>query len=346
MKKLIAFIFILFSLLASAQTVSISGKITNYSGNDSLKLLVYLSNTPEQHSIAVSPKGEFSYSLPSTQTSYAKIFFNPEDYLLLIVTPKEKITITANYLSMARDNKIEGSEQTTLWNANNAELMKFDYVNQQRKAAFERTTDSLENLKREYVISFIKKNPTSLASLAVIDLLDISVYPKVYEFLDSTLMKAHKGNPLVENFHASVQQLMFLKEGSIAPDIILLDQNGKQVSLSSLRGKIVLIDFWASWCRPCRMEIPNLKNAYALYHKKGFEIYSVSIDKDRAAWIQALGVENMPWPTVHDAENKYSTMYNVTSIPNTLLINKDGTIIAKNLRGSGVEEQLRILLGK
>ncbi|OQA94294.1 MAG: Thiol-disulfide oxidoreductase ResA [Bacteroidetes bacterium ADurb.Bin217] len=342
------FLFLILLLGSStlyAQEVNLQGKITNYSGKDSLKLLIYSSNTPVDISIPVSTQGEFSKTLTVAFASYAKLFFNPNDFILLILSPKEKITVTANFTNMASDNVIKGSKHTQLWNSNNAALLQFSKNTQDLQSKYERAIDSVEKQRIDYVISFVKQNPTSLASLAVIEVLDISMHSHIYEFLDSSLMTVHKGNPIVENFHTNLKQALFLKEGSVAPDIVLLDETGKQVALSSLKGKVVLIDFWASWCRPCRQEIPNLKQAHARYSSRGFEIYSVSIDNDKNAWLQALSQENMPWITVYDAQKTYSSLYNVTSIPNTLLIGKDGKIISKNLRGAALEEQLQILLG-
>lgn len=346
MKRFFLLLFIACSCTLYAQEISLQGKITNYSGKDSLKLLIYSSNTPIDISIPVSAKGEFSHTVKAEYSNYAKLFFNPNDFILLILTPKEKITITANFNNMSGDNTIKGSKHSELWNANNANLTKFSQQTQDLQKKYELAIDSVEKKRIEYVITFVKENPSSLASLGVIEVLDISMYPAIYELLDSGLMAAHKGNPIVENFHTNLKQAMFLKEGSVAPDIILSDETGKQIALSSLRGKVVLIDFWASWCGPCRREIPTLKQAHSRYSSRGFEIYSVSIDNDKNAWMQALSQENMPWITVYDAQKTYSSLYNVTSIPNTLLIGADGKIIAKNVRGSALEEYLQQLLGR
>lgn len=346
MKHYFLLFFIIFSYVAHAQEISLEGKITNYSGKDSLKLLIYSSNTPVDISIPVSAKGEFKYTGANAYTNYAKLFFNPSDFILLILSPKEKITIAANYNNMSGENTVKGSKHTDLWNSTNTNLLKFSQTSQELQKKHERAIDSIEKLRIEYVISFVKQNPTSLASLAVIEVLDISMYSHIYELLDSSLMTVHKGNPIVENFHTNIKQALFLKEGSLAPDIILANEIGIQIPLSSLKGKVVLIDFWASWCRPCRQEMPNLKRAHSIYSSKGFEIYSVSIDNDKNAWLQALSQENMPWIAVYDEQKVYSTLYNVSSIPHTLLIDTNGKIIAKNVRGAALEEYLQKIIGQ
>ena len=122
--------------------------------------------------------------------------------------------------------------------------------------------------------------------------------------------------------------------------------NGTQIRLESLRGKVVLVDFWASWCRPCRMEIPNFKKMYDAYHQAGFEIYSVSVDNDVMAWKRALEQEKMPWPNVRDDQKVYSTLFNVASIPFTILIDKEGKIVAKGLRGPDLSDAISKALSK
>lgn len=134
-------------------------------------------------------------------------------------------------------------------------------------------------------------------------------------------------------------------------EIILPDRDGVQVALSSLigPGRYVLVDFWASWCRPCMQEIPFLVDAYKKYSKKGFDIFGVSLDQDRNDWISAVDGNNMHWIHVSTIEVEDSTAakdYSVYSIPSNFLIGPDGTIIAKNLRGEDVMGKLTELLGK
>lgn len=136
--------------------------------------------------------------------------------------------------------------------------------------------------------------------------------------------------------------------GDMAPDIVLKDSSGKDLKLSSLRGKVVLIDFWASWCSPCRQENPNVVRTYEQYKDKGFTIYSVSLDQDRARWISAIAKDRLTWPShVSDLKGWQSAgakLYRVNSIPATFLIDKDGKIIAKNLRGGKLESELQKLI--
>ena len=136
--------------------------------------------------------------------------------------------------------------------------------------------------------------------------------------------------------------------GSKAPEIALSSVNGKIIKLSSLKGKVVLIDFWASWCRPCRAENPNVVRLYKKYKNKNFTIFSISLDQDKNKWIDAINQDKLSWPN-HVSElsgwrSTSATKYGVSSIPKTFLIDKNGIIIGYDLRGEALENKLSELL--
>jgi thiol-disulfide isomerase/thioredoxin len=157
--------------------------------------------------------------------------------------------------------------------------------------------------------------------------------------------------PMVDEF--LVKQLPSAQEpliiGSVAPDFAELTPEGKTLKLSDLRGKVVLIDFWASWCGPCRKENPNVVKVYQQYKDKGFDVLSVSLDQDRTRWLDAIKADNMTWQHVSDLKGWQAAagkLYGVSGIPFTVLVDKQGRIIGKNLRGAALEQELAKIFGK
>ena len=143
------------------------------------------------------------------------------------------------------------------------------------------------------------------------------------------------------------QQIKLFKQvevGSVAPDFTVLTSESDTVSLHTLEGKVKLIDFWASWCAPCRAEIPNVKKIYKKYHEAGLAILGVSIDQKAEDWLKALGEEKLPWPNTVDQQGVIASRYLVRAIPHTVLLDENNVIIAKNLRGKELEAKIAELL--
>ncbi|MFA9198923.1 MAG: TlpA family protein disulfide reductase [Aquirufa sp.] len=163
------------------------------------------------------------------------------------------------------------------------------------------------------------------------------------EEIANRLNQARPNHPQVKQFVANLKRLGGVNEGTMAPEINLATPEGPSLALSSLRGKYVLIDFWASWCGPCRRENPNVVKTYANYKDKGFEIYGVSLDQNREAWLKAIETDKLVWKHVSDLQYWSSAgaqAYQVNSIPQTFLLDPTGRIIAKGLRGAALDQYL------
>jgi peroxiredoxin len=136
--------------------------------------------------------------------------------------------------------------------------------------------------------------------------------------------------------------------GTEAMDFVQTDTSGIPVSLSSFKGKYVLVDFWASWCKPCRMENPNLVSAYERFKAKNFTVLGVSLDRSRDAWVKAIQDDKLAWSQVSDLKfwnNAVAMQYRIQQIPQNFLIDPNGKIVGKNLRGTDLDSRLCALLG-
>lgn len=350
MKRIITFsLLLLIAQSIFAQEVKITGKFTNYNSqdNDSITLQI---NTSMGNSIqlrsAVSKKGAFSFVYTENATNYCELFFTPDDKIPLFLTSGEQVSVTAEASRLNETAVVTGSTQTDAMQKNVRTLQAYMNEAQVLKKRYEFQVDSLEKRKNDQLANAIRRNPNMLSNLSVISVLPMETYSDVYQLLDSALIATYPNNDFVRDYHEQMRKMMVLREGMVIDDIILADASGKMKNLESLRGNVVLVDFWASWCRPCRMEIPNFKKLYESYHSSGFDIFSVSVDNDMFAWRTALEQEKMPWINVRDDQKIYSNKYNVSSIPFTILIDKEGKIIAKGLRGPELDKAIGKALGK
>src|SRR5690606_30378501 len=186
----------------------------------------------------------------------------------------------------------------------------------------------------------------SFASLAAIMMID----PRTdFEFLDSLLTGLDSKYPDTKTIISLRQQLDEMRSlavGQPAPEIALPNPDGEIVKLSDLRGKYVLIDFWAAWCKPCREENPNVVRLYHQYKDQGFEVFGVSLDRTREAWVEAIEEDGLEWTQVSDLQyfnSEAAATYQVNAIPATYMIDPEGNIIAKDLRGVSLDNKLKEL---
>ena len=255
---------------------------------------------------------------------------------------------------------IEGSYDTDVLNNIGKIISNYKYdirqINQNFiKASQEKNSKLVNELRydanilkidfEKYLKNYLRTVDNSLAVIITSDYLDID---NNISFWDSTLTKYRDNfsyNSYFKSFEKKVNKIKSVSIGSVAPEIILSDTTGKDVALSSLRGKYVLLDFWAGWCGPCRMENPNILKNYLKYKDKGFEIYQVSLDRSRSDWVNAIKKDNLIWYNVSDLkyfQSEAATIYNIDRIPKGFLLDPNGVIIAKDteLRGNRLGEKL------
>jgi peroxiredoxin len=168
---------------------------------------------------------------------------------------------------------------------------------------------------------------------------DAEELDSLYKRMDFTIKTSYYGKTIKETLDAALRTA----PGKPAPDFTLADTSGKPVALSSFKGKYVLVDFWASWCGPCRHENPAVVKAYHKYHPKGFTVLGVSLDEKKDKWEEAIGKDHLNWTQVSDLkgwQTSVAGLYGIKGIPMNFLLDKEGKIIAKGLRGEDLEKKL------
>jgi len=233
-----------------------------------------------------------------------------------------------------------------------AEFAKASQNNDQTRIK-EIQAEYIKILDRGYdqVAAMINDQPPSLGLINLLqqnNLLDRDKYFDVYIKTADKFKKEWPDYKYGKDFVAYVDKMKVTAVGQVAPEIELPNPEGQVIKLSSLRGKYVLIDFWAKWCGPCRRENPNVVMAYNKFKDKGFEVFGVSLDRNKEDWLQAIAEDGLTWTQVSDLkyfESKAATDYNISAIPFSILLDKEGKIIAKNLRGAALDKKLEEVLG-
>ncbi len=319
-------------------------------------------------SVILDENGNFEFTNYTPKIGFYRIKTNDKNFAMLVLDSADKVTITGSVKDLGNTFKVEGSPETTIFieynNLSKSRDIKLDSLNKafqllmetnkmdskrmdSLSAIFETPYNSIINQSNILMIDKISKNTNMYSSIMAIQALDPDKYSDLYKSLDAGLSKKFPKDKNVIMFHEVVERMLSTNIGQFAPEISLPSPDGKEIALSSLKGKLVLIDFWASWCGPCRKEMPNVVKIYSKFKNKGFEIYGVSLDQDKEKWMEAITKDGINWPQVSDLkywDNVAAKIYNVQGIPYTVLIDKDGKIIAKNLRGQELEKKIAEVL--
>jgi len=254
----------------------------------------------------------------------------------LVLLPDEKVTLGLSYrpdINMLQVNNVKGSANMKLYQGYNNLIIE----SRGDEAAQAALPDSIETL--------LRATPGELMSAFLVTFYEevFEQYYDLYKTIRNATVDRYPDHPFVKHIDQKVRSVIGI--GEEAPDIELPDPTGKMRKLSDLRGQVVLIDFWASWCGPCRRENPSVVRLYQQFHNKGFEVFSVSLDQSRDKWVEAINVDRLFWPNhVSDLKGWSSAggrLYGIMSIPATVLVDREGRVLARNLRGQQLENKLK-----
>lgn len=358
MKFLSVIVLVISQLVVMGQkTVTIEGSFAVEPSFTNMVFENYLNPTAFNQAVEIKDN-KFSFSFEAEKEEIYKLSLSKQNFLALVIVPGEKITLTLDTANLGKNPVIKGSPNSEFIYSTQVDLtgfnLKQDSLNRAYQTAeadkrkqIETEYFAIEAEKSEFLAGKIKEHEGSLAALFFIETLSIDEYFPLYEEVDLVLSQKFPGHPATQGLHNKVVSNKATAIGSTAPDFSQLTPKGEELSLYSIKdAKIIIIDFWASWCKPCRAENPNMVSLYADYHEKGLEIFGVSLDKDSSAWLRAIASDKLTWSHVSDLKgwgSSAAALYGVGSIPSMFVL--DGTnykIIAKNIRGA----QLREFIGK
>jgi thiol-disulfide isomerase/thioredoxin len=320
-------------------------------------------NVEKIDSVKTDNKGQFTFKKKVAVKDFYRLRTGSNNQVYIVLDPAEQVEYTNDGVSLVEKYTLTGSTEGQVVLEIKAIKNKttqfgdslnrfFSALTQEEQAAklpeLQMVYQNFMRDQQESLMQLIEKNSDKLAILIAAEQIEPEQDFAPYEKIATALGKNYSYSALAQQVINRANQLKKTAIGQTAPEINLPDPSGKNISLSSLRGKVVLIDFWASWCGPCRKENPNVVRVYQQYRDKGFEVFSVSLDRDKNSWIEAIKKDQLIWPS-HVSDLAYWSssvvpQYGFSGIPFTVLLNKEGKIVAKGLRGPQLEEKIATLL--
>lgn len=369
MRQILSVITVFLGLISFAQqpiNVTISGNIFNASV-DSVSISQYYGSYYKDHiKVPLNKKGDFTIkgNLPAADYYVLRV---GGSHVNLILRDKSVIKLYGDGSNIYAFCNIIGSDESnsmnnfikvlTVWNNKRDSAVALIQQNPSRQEEISNSMTNEFYAFQSNLQQFITQNSNSAALLPVISTVDVDNDFPTYETIVNQLYASFGESPSIQELHKTYLQLKAKREaanllapGKLAPDFEELNRDGKTTSkLSDLRGQVVLLDFWASWCGPCRKENPTVVRLYEKYKKDGFTVMSVSLDRDKAAWLAAIEKDNLTWPNhvsdLNHWSSKVAQLYQVKGIPFTVLIDKEGKIVMTNLRGEALEAELARIFG-
>jgi len=348
---------------ANAWIVTVRGKVTNPVNGASISVQeLKQDGTGVLQTIALKSGNTYEAKLNLTSPGYYQFnFFNRQR--LNIMVNKSDIELNVDGSNQQGFWEIKGSPDHDLINRVQAMVQEsqadpamqaiesefqqaVQAKNEKRIAELQSQAMTLMDNNTLKLVAFLKEQPVSLGLFNVLQDPNLIDKDKHIDLFISSADKFKREWPTysyTKELNNQVEKLKVTAVGQIAPEISLANPNGQIVKLSSLRGKYVLIDFWAKWCGPCRRENPNVVKAYKRFKDKGFEVFGVSLDRNKEDWVKAIAEDGLTWTHVSDLkyfESQAAKDYNINAIPFSILLDKSGKIIAKNLRGAALEKKL------
>ncbi|MDW7695106.1 AhpC/TSA family protein [Flammeovirgaceae bacterium SG7u.111] len=337
--------------------ITLSGEVLNAGEGGEVTLSKIVDMAPLEVSKVKLEGGKFSIPIQAGPNDFYVLNIDNKQERMMILGEKD-VTLVADGGENDGKFEVKGSADTEVllaYNKLQEELesevqglqTRYQNASLDERTAIEAEYDSFQASSIARIKGFIEHNSSSLATVIPAMSLSIDDDSEFLGLLADRLFESYPENALVIKLKNDISAAANTAIGKEAPEIKLENPNGEMVALSSLRGKYVLIDFWAAWCGPCRHENPNVVKLYAEYKDKGFEIFGVSLDKTKEDWVKAIEDDNLGWVHVSDLKFWNSSVvpkYNITGIPMTYLLDKEGKIIAKGLRGKQLEDKLAELM--